>query len=447
MSIYFRVFLPFALAVITIVLFAWWTATYLLTGALELRLYDQLDHATRVLAEGTFPLTANLLDRIADLQNAEFALLRDDGSVGPNSIEPDQPDLIRLIAESNASNPRVAPPHYALVIVPLPASRSGEYAAIAGLASLHDIEAAGQRTARWLGVAALVATLLMAIVGHGISRSIAVPIRTLSAMAQRIAAGDRDVRTDPAGGPSDLVELTSALNEMTRRLSEYEQEMVSATRLANLGEVAARVAHEIRNPLTAMMLHAQMLEERMGGSQEQEIARQLLAEMRRLDLVVESTLALGRPAQLRLKSADINAVIREVAALMLPQFEHRHIRLEVTAGELAPQRVDGDKLKQVIFNLLTNAADALRDGGTIRITTEGTATGVRLIVEDSGAGFGKRPPEELFQGANSEKPLGFGIGLRIARELVELHQGTISADEGALGGARFVIELPARGDA
>lgn len=443
MSIYLRLSLPFALAIVIIAALAWWTATSLLTATLEQRLDDQLGHATDVLANGTFPLTTDILRRVADLQDADFALVREDGTVGLSSMQDTRPELVDMIERARRGERAPLLESHALVFRDLPRGRNLEYVSIAGVASLRDIHAAGRRTAWRVGGLALAAALLMAIVGHGISSNIASRVRDLSLMAGRIAAGDRDVRADLAV-PAEMRELTVALNEMTSRLREYELEMIKTNRLANLGEIATRVAHEIRNPLTAMKLHAQMLEERSRGTPEEEIAAQLVAEMNRLDLVVASTLAFGRPTKLDMKPGDVNAIVGEVVSLVAPQFEHRHIVLEVTTDPVDPQPLDAVRLKQVIFNLLTNAADELSEGGTVRIATSKTETGVSVTVEDSGSGLDERVGEGIFDGTVSDKPLGLGIGLVIAKELVELHGGSIAADTSTLGGARFVVELPAQ---
>lgn len=323
-SIHSRVFLQFSAAIVICMAGAWWTATTLVAGALEQRLNARLQHTTGVLAAGVFPFTEDLLVRVAALQNAEFALLRDDGTIGLSTL-PDPTGPLGVLIEQAAHNAAAARQEdYDLVIRPLPPGRSLEYVAVAGLASLADVRAATRRAAWWLGAMALAAVAVMAGLGAHLSRAVAAPLQQLGAMAERVAAGDREVRAS-APGFREMRGLTVALNDMTEKLATYEAELLVRNRLANLGEMASRVAHEIRNPLTAMKLQAEMLAERVADPGDQDTMRGLVREIQRLELVVAGTLELGRPAEIHLESTDLNRVVSEVTALIAPQFTHRHI--------------------------------------------------------------------------------------------------------------------------
>jgi two-component system sensor histidine kinase HydH len=240
--------------------------------------------------------------------------------------------------------------------------------------------------------------------------------------------------------------LGDALNAMAARLADYEREVAEQSRLVTLGNLAARVAHEVRNPLTAIKLQVQLLGESLDESGREKVAR-LLDEIGRLELVVSRTLAMGRPAQLEPAANDLNALVEEVTALMRPQFTHQGIRVDTRLDSVPVTVLDGDAIKQVLLNLLTNAADELGHGGSIVVRTawDNADRQVVLRVEDSGAGVIAERQQGLFSPLASKKDTGFGLGLALCRELVALHGGTIEAGRSReLGGACFTVRLPIR---
>jgi signal transduction histidine kinase len=170
----------------------------------------------------------------------------------------------------------------------------------------------------------------------------------------------------------------------------------------------------------------------------------IMDEVRRLELIVSSSLQLGHPEKLDRRRLDLNGLVREVLRLTEPQFQHRRIDiLERLQEELPPVLLDGDRVKQILLNLLTNAMDELGSGGTVRITTATEDDGfVALVVEDSGGGVPLSQREGLFEQSESTKSTGFGLGLRVTAELVEAHGGSIAVADSDLGGARFLIRFP-----
>jgi len=449
-NLHLRLFIPYSITLIITVMLAWWIATGVLAAALERRLDNQLQHATEVLAEGNIPLSAPLLQRLGRLLHSDFLLLTPHGEIAMSTL-PDAAPLHEAILAAWRGHPdqhqstglSAGSIPYRLVVQPLRLPRDERYAAVAALAPLDDVRAAVTQAGWWLGAAALVGSLVLAWVGHLIARSLAIPIQQLSRMAERIAAGDRSVQA-PAGQHNELGVLARALDTMTRRLEIYEQEIATQNRLAALGEMAARIAHEIRNPLTAIKMQIQLLEE-FPETVSVDKTRRLQEEIRRLELIVSTTLALGREQQLQVERQDLNLLVAEVAELVAPQLEHRDIRLETQLEALPATNLDSTKVKQILFNLITNSVDALPEGGRIRVLTrhEPAHDRLQLQVEDSGAGIAPELQRKLFTQSVNARDGGLGVGLLLCRELVELHGGSIAVDSGAeLGGARFTIHFP-----
>jgi two-component system nitrogen regulation sensor histidine kinase NtrY len=449
-TLYPRLFLPYAVTLILATVLAWWIAISLVTSTLERRLEEQLGHAAEVLAGGNLPLTSNLLSRLEDLLRANVLLLRHDGRFEHHTPFTGAASLQTALAGRLAGTPaaplvfirlQVGGTPYLAAVRSNPGGDAAGYKAIAAVTSLADVRAATRRAAWWLGGAAVLGTLLFSWIGHRAARSITVPIQQLARMSERIAAGERAVRVD-LHDRGEVGALAESLNTMAERLRAYEAEAAIQSRLAALGEMAARIAHEIRNPLTAIKMQIQLLSEAVCAAEKPRVAR-VMEEINRLELIVSSTLTMARPQRLETQPLDLAAQVKAVCELFAAPLAHRHITL---ATDLAPGIIcdlDGDRFKQVVFNLLTNAADVLPGGGTIHVGTRRDENQALLQVEDSGPGVAPDQRESLFEGASSGQANRLGIGLRLSRELVKLHGGTISADDSpTLGGARFTVRFP-----
>ena len=437
-------FLPLLLAMAA----AWAVATVVFSHTLQQRVADQLSDAADVLTGSGLPYTPELLRRVADLQQAGIKLFDGQGAEVISSNGPLPP---ALMAALRAQGSTVAPVRTELagepiVVVsrPLVGAAGSGPATVVLAGSLRDARSAARRAALGVGLAVLVAGALLFALQYLLVRGVTEPVRRLVAMADGIAAGRRDVRAEPDGG-GELAALATSLNEMTARLKSYEAELADRSRLAALGELSARIAHEIRNPLTGLKLHLQLLAESATEAQTATVTR-LLDEVERLELIVASSLALGGGQRAAPQRGDLVAVVEEVLQLMEPSLRHRHIDVTRQLAALPPVAMDRDRFKQALLNLIANAADALPGGGTISVTTardlaKGT---VRVCVEDSGPGF---PPERLApgsSGAGSHKPFGLGLGLSLCREIATEHGGRLELGRSeALGGARATIELPA----
>jgi signal transduction histidine kinase len=294
-----------------------------------------------------------------------------------------------------------------------------------------------------MGAAVLGAGLLLVLLQYLLVRGVTEPVRRLVAMANGIAAGRREVRADTTSG-GELAALAQALNDMTARLASYEEELAEHSRFAALGEMAARMAHEVRNPLTGLKLHLELLGERARPDQAATIAR-LLDEVNRLELIVASSLSLTGTQRAAPQPSDPVAVLEEVLQLMEPSLRHRHIELQRRLTPLPTTSLDRDRFKQLLLNLLANAADALPGGGTVLVATSADPTqgSVTVSVEDSGPGF-EDEAAVAAAGHGSRKPFGLGLGLRLCREIAAEHHGRLELGRSeALGGARATIELPA----
>ena len=233
-----------------------------------------------------------------------------------------------------------------------------------------------------------------------------------------------------------LAQVTALEGEVTRR-----------QRLATLGNMAATVSHEVRNPLNAISMGLQRLRaEFQPTTQPAEYDRVLelvAGEARRLNTLVEEFLALARPPVLQPESIRVGDLLDEIVELIEPEARCTGVHVERLAPvDLPPLTADRDRLKQVLLNLARNALEAMPDGGTLRLEAAGAPRTLTLDVIDSGCGIPREARPRVFEPYYTTKVKGLGLGLAIARQIVEAHGGKIEVDPAAERGSRFRITLP-----
>ena len=216
-------------------------------------------------------------------------------------------------------------------------------------------------------------------------------------------------------------------------------------RLAALGDVAAAFAHEVRNPLNAVSMGLQRLRAEFHPSPGEDYARfvdLMQGEVRRLNAIVEQFLALARPLPLKPGPVAVGELLGELAALVEAEARQAGVTVRLAAGGLPQLIADRDHVKQVLLNLMLNAVQAMTPGGTLTLQAEGGRDAVTITVADTGPGI---PPETLpriFDPYFTTKPGGLGLGLTIARRIVEAHGGALTVESGPGRGSRFRVRLP-----
>ena len=308
-----------------------------------------------------------------------------------------------------------------------------------------------------VGLGAPVSGLLL---GYAVARSLRHSIYQLS-VGIRDAAGrlNRELGSltveeegDLPGLHRQMENLRAEIERVVEQLQQREREVLRAEQLAAVGQVAAGVAHELRNPLTSVKMLVQAGREGnpAPGLPEEDLGI-IEHEVRRMEQCIQMFLDFARPPRSERRQADLAAVLRRALALV----EGRVRRQKVTVvadlpPEPLPLLIDPEQIHQVAVNLLLNALDALPRGGTIHITVErnssarnGTASSaVEVRIRDTGPGIAARIRERLFEPFVSSKETGVGLGLSISKRLVEAHGGSIRGDNHPEGGALFAFTLP-----
>jgi PAS domain S-box-containing protein len=227
--------------------------------------------------------------------------------------------------------------------------------------------------------------------------------------------------------------------------AQLEDQLDVTAKLAAVGKLTSGVAHEVKNPLNAMVLQLELLKSKLQN--EGELVRPqietLSSEIRRLDRVVKTFLDFTRPVELRLAPTDLEGLVREVFTLAEPQAAQNNVRLVLQSnGTLPSLKLDRDLIKQALLNLVLNGCQAMPAGGELRVTPSTTPQQVVLEIADQGSGI---PPEvrpKLFSLFFTTKPGGTGVGLAMAYRIVELHNGLIDFSSEVNQGTTFRISLP-----
>jgi signal transduction histidine kinase len=247
------------------------------------------------------------------------------------------------------------------------------------------------------------------------------------------------------GAREDATELRHDVDQLLERLAS---QLDVATRLAAISRLTGGVAHEIKNPLNAIALRLDFLREKLReGPGEEDLDKDidvLSREVQRLDRVVKTFLDFSRPVEVHFENVDLAALTREVADLMTPPAQLAHVALSVESPTgPVPLRGDADLIKQAVLNLVTNAIEAMKDGGSLRLTTGCDNGAVTLEVADSGPGIPPALRSKIFQLYFTTKGKGSGIGLAMTYRAVQLHNGTIEFDSAEGGGTTFRLQFPA----
>ena len=226
-----------------------------------------------------------------------------------------------------------------------------------------------------------------------------------------------------------------------------EAQVLHRERLSALGNMAAGVAHEIRNPLNAISMGLQRLKAEFQPADDQEdyarLTELMLGEVHRLNSIVEQFLSLSRPIEIKAEALPLPEVLNELAALENSDAKRSRVRIQVNAAPNLPAlKADPNLLTQVLLNLILNGFQAMPGGGTLTLEAKTSNGNFLIAVTDTGTGITAENQRRIFEPYFTTKVKGTGLGLAISRRIIEAHGGTITATNETAGGCRFEISLP-----
>ncbi|PID58863.1 hypothetical protein CSB45_02365 [candidate division KSB3 bacterium] len=249
----------------------------------------------------------------------------------------------------------------------------------------------------------------------------------------------------------DLQQKNKELEQSYSTLKATQEQLIQAEKMASIGRLASRIAHELRNPIQGIKMGLELMQHDIQQMPEcrtflktfQTTFEHLDGEIAAVNTIVKDLLEYARDMRFDFTTTEINSIIEGILFNMQDCFTAQHITLETQYGELGPLRADGIRVRQVLINLVQNAVEAVGDGGTIVITTSTTEDDkIQILVHDNGCGIPAEQQQRIFEPFFTTKDRGVGLGMAIVHRIIEAHQGRIDIDSEVGCGTTFTIQLP-----
>lgn len=240
-------------------------------------------------------------------------------------------------------------------------------------------------------------------------------------------------------------ELEMRVDERTAELIETHKRLVTQERIAALGRAAAQVAHEVKNPLAGLLLYSMHLKSKASNFSEGEayLVDKIVETINHLINRVEQILGFARPVNLSLHSGNLNQIINDILELLRPQLTANKVEVRLSIDEAANAMIDEASMRGALINLILNAIEAMRQGGTLSITIDQTDETVRIEIADTGSGIAEEEAKKIFEPFYTTKEQGLGLGMPYSKKIIDQHGGTISLHSRPGEGTTISIRLPA----
>jgi signal transduction histidine kinase len=261
---------------------------------------------------------------------------------------------------------------------------------------------------------------------------------------------------------ADLRQIIDAYNQVTQRLQvshehltqqvqRLQSQLASANaalqrskRLAALGEMAAGIAHEVRNPLASIGLYARMLVQDLAHQPPQaDLASRIQQAVRGLDAVVNDVLTFSREIRIRAVDGPLLPALERAVEVVKPLIDQNHITIVIDAPEFIALPHDHELLHQALVNLIRNAAQAMPTGGLLTLLLQRRSDSIAILVKDTGPGIDETDIDRIFNPFFTTRATGTGLGLPIVHRIIDAHAGSIAVhNDPVAGGAVFTLLLP-----
>nr|WP_039939086.1 PAS domain-containing sensor histidine kinase [Anoxybacillus gonensis] len=237
------------------------------------------------------------------------------------------------------------------------------------------------------------------------------------------------------------------MRDMTEK-KEMEEQLRKSDTLNVVGQLAAGIAHEIRNPMTALKGFIQLLQGSIGNDCEQYdmYFHVIMSELKRIESIITEFLVLAKPQAIHYERGDVAKIMQETVDLLSVQATMHNIQIEATYEQVPLIYCEPKQLKQVFINILKNAIEVMPNGGTITVSVSSVEEGIRIAIRDEGSGIPKEKIKKLGEPFYTTKERGTGLGLMVSYKIIEEHHGRIDVESEVGVGTTFYITLPITND-
>jgi signal transduction histidine kinase len=252
------------------------------------------------------------------------------------------------------------------------------------------------------------------------------------------------IHDDRAVFPQESLGALLTLHDV-ESVREIESDLELSRRLAAIGRLTAGVGHEVKNPINAIVVHLELLRNKLGGTDNKALRHLevIESEIQRLDRVVQTLVDFSRPVELQLKEQDLRRVVSAVLMLASADLETRDVHVQSDLPDRPVMaKVDSDLLKQALLNVVLNGAQAMAEGGKLKVRLAEDGRFALLSIHDEGSGIPPDVRDKIFDLYFTTKKDGSGIGLAMTYRIVELHNGSIEVESDATHGTTFTLRFP-----
>ena len=453
LRLHHRIVIPFALVALVTTSATAIVAVSMTSRALTARLETQVLNTATLVAQSNFAFNPIILRSVKAITGADVITFDSPKHVVASTVDASSGErLQRAVTAAEAAD--AGAPGAAPAVRPLDCGApcyvtyrriaTQPDTLVAVIADASELSAATRRLALTVAAGAALSLVAMVLVSQFVARRVTAPINELVAFTRGVSPDGSASRART--GPDEVGRLGGAFNEMLDRLESSRTALVRSEKLGLAGLMAARVAHDIRNPLSSIKMHTQLAGARTRNDADmQAIVSATLRDIQQVEVVVRDLIELARPGELKRQPVALNDLVGEVLHQLSLQLTHRKIAVDLQlADRLPPIDLDAERFRQVLVNVVGNAADAMATGGTLRVLTQAidSGAGVALDVCDTGTGIDPEIRDRVFDPFVSTKRDGVGLGLVNAKAVVESHGGTIELTAAEPTGTRARITLP-----
>lgn len=394
-----------------------------------------------LLRRAEYATNPALLRVAADLTNVDVVTFREDGSLVASTFQAEVPsEVLERVLSAERPRPASCGESCFIAYADVVGEPGMLVAVIAGRGAPDPLT---ESTINTIWMAGLAGVVLLVAASQVLARLVTARVQRLVDFTHQ-ATSDPSLRTEE--GQDEIGRLGAAFNAMLDRLEEKRQALMRSEKLAVAGMMAARVAHDVRNPLSSIKMQTQLLQAQVpAGSDQAVVLAAVLRDVNQLDAVVRDMLETARPEAPALEDVSLAELVRASAEPFRAQLAHRRIQLSLSLDTGAPSlRLDPARIRRVLVNVLANAAEATRAGGSIVVSTRSDQHEQAIEVADDGVGVDPAVVDRVFDPFVSTKPDGVGLGLVNARAIVESHGGRITLEARVPDGTLVTIRLPHR---